>query len=374
MPLTDDRPYWLAWQQMPRVGPVLIRRLHQEFGSLEAAWMAPKTQLGRVEGFGPKLLALVSEARSQLNPQEFFENHCQANPQFWIPTDPDYPALLRELPGPPPLLYYRGAVDRAEMRGEPVAIAIVGTRNPTEYGRRWARRLSTALTKNGFTVVSGLAEGIDGEAHSSCLQAGGRTIAVLGTGVDVVYPWRNRALHQDIAQRGLILSEFPAGTQPDRTHFPQRNRIVAGLCRAVIVVEAPPRSGALITANVANEFCRDVYVVPGTLDNRNARGCLELIGQGAQVILDEEHLLGLLGTMPPLDGAVAESSLRPEPPPNLPEALRPVFEAIAPETCSFDRIVHTTQLPAGNVSSALVQLELLGLITELPGKQYQRLG
>lgn len=394
---------------MPRIGPTLIQRLQQNFGDLEIAWLANGAQLSRVDGFGPKLVAAVTAARARIDPQALLEQYQQINPRFLTPVDVQYPALLRQLPAPPALLNYCGQIDPAEMRGEIPAVAIVGTRSPSEYGRRWTRRLARALAQAGFTIVSGLADGIDAEAHRACLEVGGRTVAVLGTGIDVVYPARNRGLYREILKQGLMLSEYPAGTQPDRTHFPQRNRIVAGFCRAVIVVEAPQRSGALITANAANEFCRDVYVVPGTLDNPNARGCLELIGQGAQVILDEAQLLAMLGAMPRLDGALptldlslnfgidgsttnpgdeqgygpekdpARESVRGETnssiaiaKPPVPPALQPIFAVVEMDACSFDRIVQQTQLPTGEVSSGLLQLELLGLITELPGKQYQR--
>ncbi len=400
----EMQAYWLAWLQMPRIGPTLIHRLHQHFGDLKTAWLANGKELAQVEGFGPKLIEQVNRARSQHNPQQLLLDYQRINPRFLTPGDGHYPTLLRELHAPPPILNYCGQIDAAEMRGEKPAIAIVGTRHPSEYGRRWTRRLTRALVRRGYTIVSGLAEGIDAEAHRACLEGGGRTVAVLGTGVDVVYPARNRQLYRDILKSGLILSEYGAGTPPDRTHFPQRNRVVAGFCRATIVVEAPKRSGALITANVANEFCRDVYVVPGTLDNPNARGCLELIGQGAEVILDENHLLAMLGDMPSLDvvtdrggvkvtartaietqavehqGTVPASSKTASSKtassktaaPAIPAALQPVWKAVPVEACSLDRIVQQTQLPTGAVSSALLQLELLGFITELPGKQYQR--
>jgi DNA processing protein len=167
--------------------------------------------------------------------------------------------LLIEIATPPPLLYFRGEVELAENLGETPLVAIVGTRQPSEYGIRWTRQISTALAKNGFTVVSGLAEGIDTETHTAALKAGGRTIAVLGTGVDVIYPAKNQQLYKQILSAGLVLSEYPAKTPPDRTQFPRRNRIIAGLSRAVLVMEAPLKSGALITANYANEFGRDVY-------------------------------------------------------------------------------------------------------------------
>ncbi len=408
-----ERVYRLAWSQMPRVGPTLIPRLEQKFGSLAIAWNASARDLEQVPGFGPMTLKEVLAARVKFDPAIAYEKHLQVNPHFWTPEDGDYPLLLRELPAPPPMLYYRGAVELAENWGEKPAVAIVGTRHPSDYGLKWTRKLSTALAQRGFTVVSGLADGIDTAAHRACLDAGGRTIAVVGTGVDRVYPARNHSLCQRVVGQGLVVSEYPAGTHAHRSHFPQRNRIIAGLCRATIVVEAPKRSGALITAYAANEYCRDVYVVPGALDNPKVRGGLELIGQGAQVILDEHHLLDLLGIMPALDVAgstsaevvslrakktnptevgdaiagqgnllaftasdSAEPSVRKEvvEPAALELApeLAKVYEQVVGEALSFDGLVMRCGTGVGAVSSALLQLELMGLVVELPGKQYQR--
>jgi DNA processing protein len=371
-----ERALWLAWSQVSGIGPVLLRRIVEHFGSLTTAWEASLQDLGVIEGIGPQLLTQIAAVRSHLKPDTFLAEHEQANPEFWTPADEDYPALLTEIPSPPPVLYYRGAAQLPELRGTTSAIGIVGTRDPSEYGRRWTRKLSQTLAQQGFIIVSGLAEGIDGEAHSACLEAGGRTIAVLGTGVDVVYPRRHQALYGQIVQQGWVCSEYPSGTQPDRSHFPRRNRIIAGLCRAVLVMEAPSQSGALITAHVANDFGRDVYVLPGSLDNPRAIGCLGLINRGAQVILNEGHLLELLGNLPQLD-----QSDRPQPSapfsttetPPLDPPLTQILEAIAQEPTSFDAIVQQTALSTGTVSSALLQLELLGLVAQLPGLRYQRI-
>jgi DNA processing protein len=323
-----------------------------------------------VEGFGPQTVEVVVTERSRLHPEQLLQQHEQENSSFWTPDAADYPRLLLEIPSPPPLLYYRGEVQPKENQGMTRLVGIVGTRNPSEYGRRWTRKLSAVLARNGFTIVSGLADGIDTEAHQSCLEAGGRTLAVLGTGVDAVYPPRNQELYKEILKQGLVLSEYPAGTPPDRTHFPPRNRIIAGLSRAVLVMEAPTRSGALITARYANDFCRDVYVLPGSLDNPRSLGCLGLLSKGAQVIESESHLLEMLGAMPQLDPV--------EPPqlvlalPNLAPELKQVLAAIALESMPFDSIVQQTGLVAGFVSSALLQLELMGLVSQLPGMRYQR--
>jgi len=373
--LVEERAYWLAWSQVDRVGPVLLRRLQQHFGDLADAWKASAAQLEQVEGFGYQIVKAVTAARSQLNPEQFLEQHSVKNPCFWTPADADYPRLLLEIPTPPPVLYYRGLVQPQENHGIKPMVSIVGTREPTDYGKRWTQKISVALAKHGFTVVSGMAAGIDTEAHSGCLAVGGRTIAVLGTGVDLIYPPRNRNLYEQIQQQGLVVSEYPAGTQPNRVHFPQRNRIIAGLCRAVLVMEAPSKSGALITAYQANEFCRDVYVLPGRLDDQQSIGCLGLLHRGAHVILNEGHLLEMLGAIPELDSAVQLPLFAPEQPtpvPQLEPELVKVLQALASEPTSFDLIVQQVGLAAGSVSSALLQLELMGLVSQLPGMQYRR--
>jgi DNA processing protein len=368
----EERAFWLAWSQMPGIGPVLLRRLQQHFDSLQAAWEAPSLALEGVPGLGSQTVAAVVSKRSQLQPQQLLATHEQQNPHFWTPADPGYPRLLWEIPDPPPVLYYRGSIDPDENQGIIPAIGLVGTREPSEYGKRWTRRISIALAQQGFTIISGMAEGIDTEAHQACLEVGGRTLAILGTGVDLVYPPRNQQLYEQIVQQGLVLSEYPIGTKPDRAHFPRRNRIIAGMSRAVLVLEAPTKSGALITAHLANDYSRDVYVLPGSLDNPRSLGCLGLLSKGAQVILSEGHLLELLGSMPQIDPLQASPLPEPQFLPDLEPELQQVLQTISGEPMLFDYIVQGTGLSSSSVSSALLQLELLGLIAQMPGMRYQR--
>jgi len=378
--VVEERSLWLAWSRIPGIGPVLLRRLHQHFGSLQAAWEAPPQNLQGVEGIGETLLATIQAQKFHLDPIVLLEQHERQNPNFWTPADSGYPRLLWEIPDPPPVLYYRGRVDPSENQGNTPTVAMVGTRDPSEYGKRWTRKLAQALAEQGVTVVSGLAEGIDTQAHLACLEAGGRTLAVLGTGVDQIYPPRNGGLYQRIIEGGgLVLSEYVAGTQPNRAHFPRRNRIIAGLSRATLVLEAPAKSGALITAHLANDYGREVWVLPGSLDNPRALGCLGLVNRGAQIILGEGHLLEALGALPGLDRPRNQRSEPPQIPdlePELAQVLRAIADlsrASAQASIPFDLIVETTKLPAGSVSAALLQLELLSLIAQQPGMRYQYL-
>lgn len=376
----SERLFWLAWSQVPGIGPVLLKRLHSHFGRLEIAWEASAKELAEIEGIGQQTASAIASKRAKLNPETLLQTHEQQNSNFLTPADPHYPALLFEVPDPPAVLYYRGQESLIRALQCTPAIALIGTRKPSDYGRRWTRKLSATLAQNGFFVISGLADGIDAEAHQSCIEAGGTTIAVLGTGVDVVYPWVNRRLYEQVLQTGLSLSEYPAGTQPDRAHFPRRNRIVAGLSRAVLVIEAPIKSGALITAHLANDYGRDVYALPGSLDNAKSQGCLQLISKGAQIILGEAELLEMLGALPKLDHQLDQSktdelqlSLL-----SLDTDLLQVIQIIQSfnydsgnNTVPLDLIIQKSDMDTATVTSALLQLELLGLIEQLPGMRYR---
>jgi DNA processing protein len=393
--MTDDRAYWLAWRQIDGIGVTLLYRIQQHFGSLARAWNAPIEDLRVISGFGGALPNKIALERPKIEPETLLTQYLQKNPFFWTPSDLEYPRLLLEIPSPPSLLHYSGLVEMEENRGIGSMVGIVGTREPTDYGKKWTHKLSKILAQHGFTIVSGMAAGIDKIAHYGCLEAGGRTIAVLGTGIDRIYPPENESLYREIRQKGLIVSEYEAGTPPDRRTFPARNRIIAGLCRAVIIMEAPKQSGALITARYANEFGRDVYILPASLDQPRSIGCLELLNQGAQVILGEEHLLEMLGTIPQLIPSTIDKSKeslnptinsseskqkQPKEPTLTPIDLEPklaliwrVFGANETESVSFEMIAQATSLAASELSASLLQLELMGLVTQLPGMRYQRL-
>jgi DNA processing protein len=236
------------------------------------------------------------------------------------------------------------------------------------------------LVAQDVVIVSGLASGIDREAHSQTLEGGGLTIAVVGTGVDQTYPWSNRHLQQRIAQQGLLLSEYENGTPPDRVHFPRRNRIIAGLSRIVAVTEAPLRSGALITARLANDYGREVFALPGCLDNPSSLGCLDLIRQGAQLIMDDTTLVQELGKIPQLAPPDAVQSATVDPVTSLPlfsvasigADLQQVLGEIGPVPMTVDQIALKVEKTTSELLSSLAQLELMGLITLLPGMRYQR--
>lgn len=385
MPVTtlagiNERAYWVAWSQIHGVGPVTLKRLHSHFGSLGAAWRAEVNQLLEVEGIGLSLGASLTDYRQRVCPAELLTAQERRHPNFWTPADPEYPALLFEIADPPPLLYYRGRPELALALQTLPSVAIVGTRAPSDYGQHWTRRLVQQLVAQDVVIVSGLASGIDREAHSQTLEGGGLTIAVVGTGVDQTYPWSNRHLQQRIAQQGLLLSEYENGTPPDRVHFPRRNRIIAGLSRIVAVTEAPLRSGALITARLANDYGREVFALPGCLDNPSSLGCLDLIRQGAQLIMDDTTLVQELGKMPQLAPPDAVQSAAIDPATCLPlfsvaaiaADLQQVLGGIGPVPMTVDQIALKVEKTTSELLSSLAQLELMGLITLLPGMRYQR--
>jgi DNA processing protein len=377
-----EQAYWLAWTKVPRVGPATQKQLSLHFGDLAVAWQAAVAELAAVPGIGRVTAEAIAQHRPSIDPEQVWAEHRLQNAQCITPIDSTYPPLLWEISDPPPLLYYRGKVAGWQERP---AVALVGTRSPTPYGRRWAQRLAEYLAQQGIIVVSGLADGIDGASHHGCLQAGGTTIAVVATGLDQTYPAKHRALDQQIEQQGLLLSEYPRGTPPDRAHFPRRNRIIAGLCQATVVVEAPQTSGALITAHLANDYGREVYAVPNSLEVSEARGCLKLLAQGAHMVLGCEEFgsaLGLLalGATPharaPRQESLFAATEAPDAPGTLaalPESLRAIAQSIpSHETIGLDQLVERLSMPLASLSPALLELELLGAISQLPGMRYQR--
>jgi DNA processing protein len=296
------------------------------------------------------------------------ESRCTLLPCF----DAGYPELLRLSPDAPPLLYVRGRVD---VLREP-QLAMVGSRNPTAGGRATAREFAASFARLGLTITSGLALGIDAACHEGALAAGGTTIAVLGCGLDICYPRENRALFDRIAGSGALVSEFPPGTEPRAALFPQRNRIIAGLAHGTLVVEAARRSGSLITARLAGIAGREVFALPGSIHNPLARGCHELIRQGAKLVERVEDVLAELRIS--LAHQLLGSSLEPStgPPaaaPVLDKAYKILLDALAFEPASVDSLVERTGLNSESIASMLLILELDGHVAPHPGGRYSRM-
>lgn len=286
--------------------------------------------------------------------------------------EPTYPPALRWIPDPPPVLYVYGTLQA----NDTLALAVVGSRKPSPYGQATAQHLSTALARHGFTVVSGLARGIDSTAHHSALQAGGRTVAVLGSGVNVVYPPEHRRLYEAIRTQGAIVSDFPFDTKPDRWNFPRRNRIISGLALGTLVIEASEKSGSLHTARHALEQGREVFAVPGRIDLPSSRGTNNLIKRGAKLV---ENIEDILEELPQAVRTTLSTQVSPATAPGAPalpadltaDEAR-VLAALLPEETHIEMVIHASQLPAHVVASILVTLELRGLVRQFPGTFYAR--
>ncbi len=356
--------HWIGLKAIPGIGNVTFRRLLEHFETPEAALSAPPSELSNVRGVTPA----IREAIAQGAWRGFAETECArlaaSGARLVTFTSADYPKSLFEIPDPPPFLYVQG-----ELRGQGAAVAIVGSRRATAYGLQATTRLAESLAGHGVCVISGMARGVDTAAHKGALAAGGRTIGVLGCGIDKIYPPENRKLFQEMAEKGCLVSEFPLGTLPLAENFPRRNRIISGLSHGVLVVEAAENSGSLITAQYALEHGRDVFAVPGNISFATSRGSNRLIKQGAKLVDCVEDILEELpGSVHPAVAAgqsapaLRSFSLTPK------EAA--IYEVLARSPLHIDDIIAQTELTAGEVSSMLLHLELKGAVTPLPGTHY----
>ncbi len=354
---------------IPGVGPRTRQALLQQFADAEAILSASADQLRRVPGVGPQICARIVAARHQIDVDGELRICQQHGIEIITETDPRYPRLLREIPDPPGVLFWRGEPHMDDQ----LAVAIVGTRRATHYGLRQAERLSAGLSRAGLTIVSGMARGIDAAAHRAALRAGGRTIAVLGSGVVNVYPPEHVELADAIRASGSVISELPPLQKPMSGTFPQRNRLISGLSLGVLVVEAAGRSGALISASHAAVQGREVFAVPGPADSRTSRGCHRLIRDGAKLVESVEDVLEELGPLveavPRSDGTVVRHPAELQ----LNEQERMVLNAIETEPTQIDNIVRTTNLPVNRVLATISVLEIRHLIRRLSGNNVVRL-
>jgi DNA processing protein len=358
----DERRCLIALHLVPAIGAVRMRRLVSTLGSAAAACGASQATLATVPGIGPRLAArIVSRCRAAEADRELRRAEAVgARVVTWV--DPDYPRGLRPLRDAPPVLYLRGGWSE----GAEPAVAVVGTRRASAYGLGVARALGELLGSAGVVVVSGLARGIDREAHAGALRAGGMTVGVLGCGVDVVYPGEHRSLMEAMMQRGAVVAEVPLGTRPRPQQFPPRNRLISGLARLVVVVEGAEDSGALITARYARSQGRQVYAVPGSVFAPGSRGPHRLLSEGAQILHTPDSLLAALGLPPARRRAERTEDLGPE------EAR--VFALLAEEAVHIDEVITRAGLSPAQVLSALATLEVRGLIRQFPGKNFARQG
>ncbi|MBL8519391.1 MAG: DNA-protecting protein DprA [Betaproteobacteria bacterium] len=353
---------WLSLAHVSGLGPDLARRLLQAFGNPEAILVASSAALTPIAG--AKLAQAIVAARQ--DPRVDAALTWLAAPDNHLLTwaDEDYPARLLEVGDPPFVLYLKG---RRELLGRE-AIGVVGSRNATAGGMQLAEAFSETLSNAGLTIVSGMAMGIDAAAHEGGLKGKGSSIAVVGTGLDLVYPARNRALAHRLAESGLILSEFNPGTPAIAGNFPRRNRIISGLSRGILVVEAALNSGSLITARLAGEQGRDVFAIPGSIHSPFSKGCHTLIKQGAKLVDDAADILTELGMMAAGPGRAQEAQAR-----KPGEAVDPLLDAMGYDPVTADALATRTGQPAGQVLARLTQWELEGAVISLAGGKFQRI-
>ncbi|MBI5017053.1 MAG: DNA-protecting protein DprA [Deltaproteobacteria bacterium] len=356
----------LVLSRVAGVGDRLFRSLVDAFGSAGAVLASSPERLREVGGVGPAVAAAIAAARDRRAAEQEARRVRDAG-FFLVPYgDPTYPTPLSRIHDPPAVLYGAGALRPRDA----VAVAIVGSRRATTQGARFARWLARDLAAEGVTVVSGLAEGIDAAAHAGALEGGGRTFAVFGSGLDVLYPARNAALAGAVRESGAWLSELPLGSEPLGHHFPRRNRIISGLTLGVVVVEAAEKSGSLITALAALDQNREVFAVPGPPGSFNSRGAHRLLRMGAKLVetaadVLEELSLGRRGAVPP--PAAPEAEVEP-----LPLPLRAVWAALEESPLHIDEVSRRAGVTAAEASVALMELCLRGAVDEMPGKLYAR--
>jgi DNA processing protein len=355
----QDIRYWVGFNKVPGIGAARLRALQDYFGDLEIAWYAPTHDLQQA-GLDRRSLASLLRVRETLDLDAEMERLRRTGVQVMTWNDTRYPPNLRQAYNAPPILYVRGSL---ETRDE-WAVAVVGTRRASVYGKEAARMVCTGLTQAGVTVVSGMALGIDTVAHRACLDAGGRTIAVLGCGVDVVYPPRNAQLAAEIAERGALVSEYALGTQPEARNFPPRNRIISGLTLGTVVIEGDMSSGALITAGFALEQGREVFAVPGNIFARASRGTNHLIQQGAKMVTQVGDVLEELNLTMVSEQAQARTVI----PENETEAV--LLERLSAEPIHVDALGRVLELPIAQVTSTLALMELKGMVRQVGRMSY----
>lgn len=365
---TTSREALIVLNMLPKIGPVRVRRLLQTFGSPEEILRASKDHLLRVDGIGEETAGILRSWQDHADPTAEMHEAKNRGITILMRGDEGFPAPLDDMYDPPLLLYVWGRLEARDRH----AIGVVGSRRATTYGRQTTKKMAFQIAHSGFTILSGLARGIDTAAHEAAIAAGGRTVAVIGSGLAKLYPPENFALAEKIASGfGAVVSEFPLHTAPDKQTFPMRNRIVAAWGKALLVVECPAWSGSLITANLATEYGKPVFAVPGPIDKPTSAGCNQLIRDGATLVADASHVLDDLGDLP---FSAPTSIDEPEHPdaPELPEPEATLFSLLGNDELAIDTLIERSGMPAHVVSATMMKLEMRRLVRALPGFRFQR--
>ncbi|GAC1642576.1 MAG: DNA-processing protein DprA [Chloroflexota bacterium] len=355
-----DVRYLVGLSLLPGIGPARFQKILQHFGEPERAWRAPEKDLARL-GVESKFLPQIAEKRRSLSLDREMERIRRLEVSVLTMNDAGYPQQLAEVFNAPPILYVKGEITRVDDQ----SLGVVGTRSPSVYGKEVATRIVPELVRNGLTVVSGLARGIDSIAHNAALDAGGRTIAVLGCGIDVVYPPENRNLYGRIARQGAVITEYPLGTKPDAYNFPARNRIISGISLGTLVVEAQAGPGALITADYALEQNREVFAFPGRSTDRGSAGCNKLIRDGrAKLVTSTEDILEELD----LTVAVQQLEIKAVIPANDDEGR--LLALLSHEPVHIDDLCRQSSMAAPTVTGTMLMLELKGVVRQVGTMNY----
>jgi DNA processing protein len=364
----------LTLSLVPGIGSRLTAALLERFGSAAAALRASVAELSAIPYITPRLAASITQALARSDAMAELECMERHGVRPIALGTPDYPPSLTNIPDPPYILYIRGTLTPADAN----AVALVGSRHCTDYGRRVAARLAAGLVRAGVTVVSGLARGIDGAAHRAALQAGGRTLAVLAGGLSRIYPPEHADLGREIETSGAVLTETSMEQKPLAGLFPVRNRIISGLSKIIVLIEAAQKSGALITASHAADQGRTVMAVPGSVDAPSSGGTHELIRKGAVLcrgvddILEELHGVSAMAVAEKKAASVPAAPAAPSgPPPGLDDTQRRIWETLT-EACHFDELVQRLGLAVPQVSEALMRMDLRKAVRRLPGNRYER--
>jgi DNA processing protein len=365
----ESREALVALNMVEHVGPVRVRQLLEFFGDAAAILRANKSELMRVQGIGEETAESIANWEKSVRLDDELKRIADFGCRIVIQGDPEYPELLKQIYDPPVVLYIKGAL----LPKDKNSVALVGSRMTTHYGIEVARKLAYQLAYLGVTVISGGARGIDSAAHQGALSAKGRTVAILGTGINIIWPAENKELFERIAANGAVVTQFPFNRPGDKQSFPIRNRIVAGMTLGTVVVEANMSSGALITANFATEYGRQVFAVPGRIDSPRSKGCHDLIKKGAKLCEGAEDILSEFEYLfPPTNRAPSAGETGVLPALELSENEQKVYDALREEEITVDEVIRKSSLPPSAASVALLSLEMKRLIRQLPGKLFVR--
>lgn len=363
---SDKRCYWLALHLIPGLGNIGFKNLLDHFEEPEQVLKAGLSDLMSVDGVRKTVALKIIGREYTAGPEKVLKHLEKQKIRVLLYSDPAYPQSLRLIHDPPMVLYIKGNAIPHNLSH----VAVVGSRNPTHCGLKAAEKIGQGLARRGLSVVSGMARGIDSAAHRGCLAGRGFTVAVVGTGIDMVYPASNQKLFDQIAQQGAVISEFPLGTAPEPKNFPIRNRIISGLSLGVVVVEATKKSGSLITASLALEQGREVFAVPGSINSFKSTGCHFLIKQGAGLVENSDDIMDQLDLNYPY--APKKDTFKETPTPPMEVSEKEIYNVIGDYPTHIDQIAKQCNLEPSHVSSILLRMELKGMITQLPGKMFVR--